>query len=378
MTRPHVPAVVCLALCLSTTAVAQPSPRRYSVTPIPSAGFDFVHVTGMNELGHVVGIRTKYFDEYHSEDYGFFWSKESGVLDLGLNYRPMSINKHDAVVGLRQVPGVSQGTFKWSAGRGFETLPFERGVYDIDDAGRILGWVQTPGGLRGAILHPDGSTRELPAPPGTSMATAVRLTPTGGAAGSLYLSNDRPETRAVLWPAAGGYQLLPSLSEYPRIALGGEMNGQGIIAGSGMVPDNLPEHGVQRAVYWDAGGNVHNMGTLPGMITSGSAAINESGEIVGWSAGFAGSGALPWRAFVFTEAEGMLDLNDLIDDPGDRWTFTHAQDISDLGVIAVDARFNGKGAAAILEPLPIDGPNTPEPSGLLLLAGGALLLRRRR
>ena len=380
MSRSHLPAVVCLVLCLCSTARAQPSPRRYSVTQIPSAGYDFAHIFGMNERGHAVGVRVKYHSDQDSENYGFFWSKETGVVDLGLNYRPLAMNNHDEVVGVHFDRAAGHSSWKWTRASGFASVPLSR-VYDINDAGQMLGITEVyPAPKRGVVLNPDGTSRTLPLVAGAKDVSVATLTPAGGAVGSMTTENAAGNSQylGAIWPATGGYELLHGLPAWMEFSFAGETNGRGMTVGSSMVPDILPEHGMQRAVYWDADGVVHDMGTLPNMITSGTAGINESGEVVGWSAGFAGSGSPPWRGFLFTTGEGMVDLTDLIDDPGRNYIITHGKEITDSGLIAADAYYGGKSVAVILERLPNDAPNTPEPGGLLVVAGAALLLRRQR
>jgi probable HAF family extracellular repeat protein len=76
---------------------------------------------------------------------------------------------------------------------------------------------------------------------------------------------------------------------------------------------------------------VEDLGTLPGDSSSVAWAINANGDVVGWSAGPAGS-----RAFVYTDAKGMVALPGLPNKPR-----TIARDINDAGVIVGSANAGG-------------------------------------
>lgn len=97
---------------------------------------------------------------------------------------------------------------------------------------------------------------------------------------------------------------------------------------------------VPRLWYRDCDGNGTNdlmidLGTLAGL-TSGHAvalAINNSGEVVGWSTHPDDPDDLTDKhAFIWTEGKGMQDLNDLI--PSDSgWILREAWDVDDVGQI---------------------------------------------
>ena len=161
-----------------------------------------------------------------------------------------------------------------------------------------------------------------------------------------------------MWPAAGGVRLLDDLPAGPIWSEAILMNTRGQVAGSGM-----NEAASQRPVMWTADGRIVDMG-----LTSG---INDAGEIVGWAGRIE---TVTERAFVWTESEGMLDLNDLLDDSGAGWTLRSAQAINDSGQILVRGIFDGRFTAALLTPI------VPEPAatGLLAAAGLTALRRRRR
>ncbi len=76
---------------------------------------------------------------------------------------------------------------------------------------------------------------------------------------------------------------------------------------------------------------VEDLGTLAGDSSSVAWAINEDGDVVGWSTGPEGT-----RAFVYTDAGGMVALPGLPDRPR-----TIARDINDAGVVVGSANAGG-------------------------------------
>jgi len=86
-----------------------------------------------------------------------------------------------------------------------------------------------------------------------------------------------------------------------------------------------------RPVGAQSGYVVEDLGALPGDASSVAWAINARGDVVGWSAGPAGT-----RAFLYTTAGGMVALPGLPDKPR-----TLARDINDAGVIVGAANAGG-------------------------------------
>jgi probable HAF family extracellular repeat protein len=86
-----------------------------------------------------------------------------------------------------------------------------------------------------------------------------------------------------------------------------------------------------RSAVAQAGYVVEDLGALAGDSSSVAWAINEKGDVVGWSMGPAGT-----RAFVYTDTGGMVALPGLPDRPR-----TVARDINDAGVIVGSANAGG-------------------------------------
>jgi probable HAF family extracellular repeat protein len=368
MTRSHLATVLCFTISTAALA-APPPPRHYSITTIPLGAFDDMAVYDMNELGHVIGVRTRYKGLASAVRYGFFWSPETGTVDLGQNL-PMALNGHDVVVG-----NTLNGAFRWTAAQGAQTIPGVADVADINNAGQILGR-RGGSGHQGVIRNPDGTVRTLPVPPNTADLHLTRLTPAGDATGWLYITDPvttNGVTLAHVWPSGGGFSNLGDLPGGNVLSFAGRMNFSRTIAGSGSVPDGGVSNG-QRAVYWDQNRQIHEIGLLPGMSDSGAEDINNLGEIVGFSS--KQPDGVHAHAFLWTGEQGMLDLNQFIDNPGNHWMLTYAEGISDSGLIAADALYDGQAALGVL--LVPDGAAAPEPATAVVLLAGWLALRSGR
>ena len=97
-------------------------------------------------------------------------------------------------------------------------------------------------------------------------------------------------------------------------------------------------------------------------------AINNDGVVVGY--------VERWDsvrdAFVWTEADGTLDLQSLLDASGAGWDLNYATDINEAGQIIGRGQYQGRLLGFVLTPV-------PEPTGAALCAVGcAALLTRRR
>lgn len=101
----------------------------------------------------------------------------------------------------------------------------------------------------------------------------------------------------------------------------GEVVGQSLMAGFGMVP-----------VRWDAAGAVNNLGLLPNGVTGSAYAINNNGEIVGVSEDSNGTG----YATLWDGRGGKIDIHSTIGSMGTSVPW----DINDNGVIVGQAKIS--------------------------------------
>lgn len=127
-----------------------------------------------------------------------------------------------------------------------------------------------------------------------------------------------------IWDPVNGPRPLTTLA---GSVSGYAINDAGEVAGAMMVSSN-----VSHAAFWDAAGQVHDLGVLPGDTQSAAYGINNLGEVVGVSFAAEGSGGdirSLGHPFIWTAAAGIRALP--VPDAFPRGT---ARDINDRGEIA--------------------------------------------
>lgn len=353
----HVSSLILLSLSLSLAvapSLAQAKTPRYTVTVLAPSG----NARAINNLGDVVGS--------YSSPFQRAFIHTGGVLhDLGL-----------------------QGGHHDSAASG------------INDARQIVGVTITADFRRQAFQYNWGGVAQdlgtLGGP--TSSATAIN------AAGQVVGSATLDPSHAVAFLSWGG--VMQNLGGFP----GGEssaataINDAGLVTGSavvGQLQAPPPDGGRQHAFLYRQG-VMHDIGTLPGGRVSWGNAINEAGDVAGYSnshnldiyhailysqgkmsdlgslqhgnssyatginnlgqvVGFAAIG--PGRAaFYYQKRGGMRDLASLINSPT-AWQITLASGINDRGQIAARGCQVGqcqKESALRLDPVPDENEDEDE------------------
>jgi probable HAF family extracellular repeat protein len=127
-------------------------------------------------------------------------------------------------------------------------------------------------------------------------------------------------TRAFLYTNAGGMVALPSLPNRPR-TVARDINDAGVIVGSA----NMGGTDLGHAVLW-SGGSVQDLGTLGTGLYSEAWGVNSLGQVVGWSYTNGGSGLTGVHGFLWSQADGLVDLTPASDTG-------NALDINDAGQV---------------------------------------------
>jgi probable HAF family extracellular repeat protein len=153
---------------------------------------------------------------------------------------------------------------------------------------------------------------DLGALPGDTSSLAQGINANGDVVG---WSNGPDGTRGFVYTNGAGMVALPGLPNRPR-TIARDINDGGWIVGSA----NNGGVDLGHAVLW-RNGAVEDLGTLAGPYSDGWA-VNNAGQVVGSSYVDGGTE----HAFLFTHADGMIDLSPTSDT-------SHARDINDAGQV---------------------------------------------
>lgn len=171
-------------------------------------------------------------------------------------------------------------------------------AYAINDSGESVGFSSGPAGVRAVKWSRAGAIDELPGLPGSRSSRALAISNRGDAVG---ISDTSSGPRAVLW--RGG--TVKELGALPGLGLSEAqgINDNGDIVGSSWDPETQQRH----AVLWRSyGSSILDLGALPGGTWSRALGVSNRGQVVGISQTNAGV----YHAFLWTEQDGMQDLND--------------------------------------------------------------------
>lgn len=375
-----------VALLLPATAAAQLAPQ-YAVQGLGTLPGDSGSIAyGISDNGIIVGASRDAGGNNTLS--GFKW-QAGAMTDLDLYaghtaMRPWGVNRQGNVAGrATNGPGGSNyGVFH--NGSGWQLAGWVGGTrgnaFGINESNQVVGNMRLPSNdySRAFVWTPGGGTVQLPTlfadDPGNGVPSyggfeggsyATGIDAVGTVVGSSGLTDTHGTDRGFKWAPGGGMvdlgtpasQGLAGLADY-TVSYAQNLNNAGLVVGAA---DRGP--GLTRAVYWDAAGQIYDLGTLGG--TSGWAyAINEDNVAVGFSNNAAGQS----RAFGW-DGGALVDLNTLID-TSNGWTLSRAYDINESGWIVGEGTLNGVTQAVLLTPI-------PEPASLMLLGLAAFVIRRR-
>lgn len=233
----------------------------------------------------------------------------------------MDINNSDVVVGHASNAASSLiGAFAWTSGGGMQALPTGGGggsglfrsdiAYAINNSGVIVGggtWSSGPNTAAHRAFRYNGSTvTDLGTLSPLLDSTATGINTQGDIVG--YSSN-----------ASNSFAFLHRNNVMSLVPLGEahDINDNGLIVGHG--------GSTWTARTWDTvSGQLTNLGTLGG-VRSRAFAVNNAGQVVGWSS----TGAGEWHSYVWSAATGMVDLGAATAPRIESF----AWDINNLGVI---------------------------------------------
>lgn len=293
------------------------------VQDLGNLGGPYAFAVGLNDNGQVVGYSTT--DETNAVTHAFAWDKGTGMIDLGAlpgQNRSLAFANNNR----GEVVGAVDTAVRWTLARGLENLGTLGGRFAgataINDAGIIAGWSEPAGNTK--TVHAFVWTKDtdmtdihLPGIEGFSLPFAV----SGGGQVTGWSAFPGTEQHAFLWTREGGMLDIGASSPPGTISPGLAMSRNGRhVAGS------VGGH----AMAWSQDTGMVDLGTFGGR-TSRSFDVNNRGQVVG-SADISPTRA---HAFVWTAADGLVDLNDRLRDAPPGLELISAVAVSDNGSIVV-------------------------------------------
>jgi probable HAF family extracellular repeat protein len=184
-----VPVAIALALLATSCSI-----------PLGDLGGPSAAAYGINEAGVIVGVSELPGSVAHSDEHAFKRLPDGTVIDLGTvagggSSGAVRINDAGIVAGMADlwVPGPTPRTethaVRWDAAGAITDLGAMGGVHaqvrDLDDEGRMVGWVEDSAGRSRAFIAESGATELTPLAllPGAVDSTALGMNDEGDAVG---------------------------------------------------------------------------------------------------------------------------------------------------------------------------------------------------
>ena len=276
--------------------------------------------------------------------YAFRWTRLEGLVSLGPP--PGGIGSHAYAVstdGTTVAGTINSRAFRWTAKTGLVTLEGAEASYGLGmgDGGRmVVGSMAstdpcTPTAFRWTSAEGMISLGTLP---GATSSHARGASADGSViVGSSGVCDSGD--RIFRWTAGTGMESIGWGRAFAVSADGA------VVVGAGLAH---PSH----AFRWSADTGGQDLGTLPGAPFSKAFAVSGDGSVVVGSSGGNGPGSGDGRAFLWTAAQGMLDLNTFLPTLGidlTGWELLVASGVSaDARVIAGFGRHNGRTEAWVV------------------------------
>ena len=312
------PAVAQPSRAAATLEVSAPVAVEQTATLLTPIGGRFTALrsaAAINAAGHVVGSGERPDGRFTA----FLWQEGAETIDLGTLGAPLSvatdINAAGQVVGWSITAGGDRRAFLWERGAGMRDLGTPPGNTEsvalaINDAGQVVGWGHTDDEDRHDFLWEAGTGM-------TSLGLPVRGSPyginnagqiVGGSAGGPFLRE--PD---------GSVRFLDTLSTplARQFGVAEVVNDAGQVVGARSFDPADPFQ--RQAFVWDRHAGTTDLGALLGARESGASAINNAGQVVGYSAGWT-------DPFFWQRGVGMVELTS----PGGEGA---ASDINDAGQV---------------------------------------------
>lgn len=336
--------VVGVILCATAAPDALAGePPSYTVRSLGQSNFGLAFGNDINDRGDVAG-ELDFRQDLGLARHAIVWPAQGGMIDLTqdelyLLATAEGISNSGTVVGNYTTDGsIPSGSFRWSNGT-FESIPvFAPGqvrVQSVDERGQFVGRAMNKEFLTPAVVW-DSLLRHRDLPMDDARAALAHdINGWGQIAGTVTVSYTPPTNNAFLWNPSGDFidlGGLPGLNTTRAHAL----NNRGEVVGYSGNP--FDDH----AFYWTEATGMLDLGNLGIAFGASASDINDAGVIVGYT--YRGDGRV---AAVWHDME-IYDLNTLVETPG--WRLGEARGINEQGQIVGDGRFNNRYHAVIVTP----------------------------
>jgi probable HAF family extracellular repeat protein len=303
-----------------------------TVRDLGTLGGPEAYVRALNDAGQVTG----YSFTADGLQRAFRWAAPSGMVNLGTLPGTeasigMGINNLGQVVGDAEAALEPPRAFLWSDAAGMINLGTLGGAAVasvINDSTIVAGYSDTPDGSTHAFRwSAAGGMGDL----GTlgNIDSYANLINNAGQIGGYSAISDANgfNYHGFVWDQSSGMVDIGTLSGLGSAALA--MNASGQVAGVSDI-DAVYQH----AIFWSREGGIVDLGTLGGT-ASRALGINRDGAVVGASNTPAGD--LEFRAFLWTRAQGMIDLSTRLRNAPPGLVVTGGVAISDSGAIVAES-----------------------------------------
>ena len=286
----------------------------------------------------------------------------------GIHSAADAINDLGQVVGASYLPdNATLHAFRTSPGDAINSVTDDLGVGayaqadGINNAGQVVGQFGTS---RRAFRTAPNAAIALPADslgvlPGGGESAAYNINSLGQVTGYSYTNGINPNSvRAIRVEPGSPMNASSNLGTLGgQYSTGHAINDLGQVVGESSIPGELGNHAFRTAPNAAINAATDDLGTLQGGVDSRANDINNLGWIVGQA-----SIGVGYHAFLHT-GNGMLDLNDLVDNTGAGWILLSAYAINEHKQIVGQGFHNGVTRAFRLDLIP-EPPNS-------MLAGAA-------
>jgi probable HAF family extracellular repeat protein len=256
-----------------TLAAVRAADAQYQPIDLGTLGGTESSAAAVNNNGQVVGYS---YTAGNVEVHAFSWTAVGGMVDLGtlggLVSFAFAVSESGQVVGYSYTAGNPEAqAFSWTAAGGMVDLGTLRGgasvSVDVSNRGQVVGYSAAAGAFS---WTPSGGMVDLGTLGGASYAYAVNEG--GQVVGYSYTAGN--EYHAFAWTAARGMIDLGTFGGGSSVAVDVSDSGQAV----GYIDTGY-------AFSWTADGGMAGLGALPDDINSAATAVNNNGQVVGYSWG---------------------------------------------------------------------------------------------